>query len=897
MTEKRNYVAAWVDKKSDKIVVIERDESGARHRVRYNPPYYFYIPDEEGEHESIFGDKLTRAEFDSREEYEHAKRHFPVKFESDIPPLKRVLMDYYYGREAPIVNYAFIDIENDYSKSIGWASPTNPYAVINAVTVYQSWTGKYLTYIIPPSKWKGSIDEIYLELHRLIADKQLEDNVIPEFIICIDELDLLTRMCAALEDADILSGWNSEFYDIPYICERLLVNGGEILLSKLDHLGTQLPKKDMVNRFGSEEPIYKLNGKSHVDYMDAIKKFTFTGRSSYALGNILEEEIGIGKIEYSGTLEELYNNNFALFSIYNFRDVSGLVQLDQKFKFISLINQMAHENTVNFSAMLGTVAYVETGITNHAHNVLNKIVHDKVIVDTEKVEGAIVMTPQIGLHEWIGSVDINSLYPNVIRSLNISPEMVIGQFEDKEIAWRDIRDNSSESHMLMLQEGGQRTLKASEWKEVLKDNQWAISAYGTVFNQSRGRGAVADILGFWYSERKRLQEEKKKWSIKVKQFKPDTPEYAEAVIQQDHFDLLQLTKKISMNSLFGALLNKAFKFGSESMGASTTATGRQITTFMIEGIGEFLTGERIPLVKTTEIDKDGKLQHSYSCKSDAIIYGDTDSLYFKTWGQNKEEAVEIADMAAEKINKDFPSYMRAAFNCQPGFDTFIKAGRELVGIRGLFQAKKKYMIKIVDLEGFAVDKMKSMGSEIKKSDTPKPIQTFLKTTTDMILEGRDYETVATYINEQRKTILKNKENVFLLGIAKQINNLDKFEAEYNNPGTVRSESGNKLTVPGHVRASLNYNYLLNIFDKGAKSIRSGDKAVIFYLKPNEYQFDTIAFPSEFVRFPKWFDENFKIDIKKTEGRMFDSKLSGIFAALGKDVPSPQSVHTNSILEF
>ena len=360
----------------------------------------------------------------------------------------------------------------------------------------------------------------------------------------------------------------------------------------------------------------------------------------------------------------------------------------------------------------------------------------------------------------------------------------------------------------------------------------------------------------------------------------------------------QLTKKISMNSLYGALLNPAFRFGDERLGASVTATGRQITTHMIETIGELLTGERHALEKTSSVDKDGRLVHEYRSASPAIIYGDTDSCYYKCLGAtNLEEAIEIADVAAEGVNSSFPRFMQQAFKCQPGFNELIKAGREVVGTRGLFQAKKKYMIKVADLEGTRVDKLKSMGSEIKKADTPKIIQQFLKQTVDMILDGRNYEDICEYVNQQRISVLKNKSNVFLLGVAKQVNNLDKYMAEYENPGTFRSTSGGKLTIPGHARAACNYNALLRQFDPGAKTIKSGDKILIYYLKKNMYGYDALAIPAEMTRFPQWVTDNFSIDVKTTEDRMFDSKLSGIFSALGREVPSPQSVLNSSILGF
>jgi DNA polymerase elongation subunit (family B) len=957
--DNNNYVAAWHDYKTDKVIVLERDADGKMYRKRYNSPYYFYVPDDEGSFTSIFGDKLSRHEFESKQEFDSAKNSSPVRFESDFTPLKRILMDVYYKRPAPPIYYAFLDIEVDYAQKLGFAGPTNPYAIINAVTVYQSWTGKFLTGVVPPMvdvkledgsigqvRWTeipgNNLKKLYAEIDSLIAAKELREGFRPEIVIYNTESELLQFMLNAIVEADIISGWNSTFYDIPYIAERLLLLGGEQLLQRLEHVGVRAPRKEMVNRFGTEEPIYKFQGRSHLDYMELFKKFTFEGRVSYALGNILQEEVGVGKLDFDGTLEELYHNAFPKFVAYNFRDVDGLVQLDSKFKFMAIANQMAHENTVNFDAVLGTVSYVETGIANHAHYELNKIVPDKNIIQNKKVEGAIVLTPTIGLHQWIGSVDINSLYPNTIRSLNISPEKIIGQFEthgtndEKEQAWKDIAGLSYDSHpetkhTLFLESGEQLLMTGSEWKQLIIDNRWAISAYGTVFDQSCGKGVVADILGYWYDERKRLQAEKKKYA-KLAKAETDPLKKAEYEKLEEQYDLLQLTKKISMNSLYGALLNAAFRFGDERMGASTTGTGRAITTHMMYTIEELATGkakryakvlgvEKIAkssgigysgmfyMLKRDQWDKNRKLFLNKNAQPpedfedfEAIIYGDTDSAYFHTKATNKADAVLIADEIAKLTNDTFPKFMRDAFNCQPEFDQLIKAGREVVGERALFQAKKKYIIKVVDLEGFAVDKMKSMGSEIKKADTPKIIQKFLKETVDKILSGDDYSEVATFVNQQRRTVLKNKLNVFELGVAKQVNNLDKYTAEYLNPGsmTVRNpENGKdkKLTITGQARAACNYNFLLDTFEPGAKPVSAGDKILIYCLKPNDFGFKTIGFPAEISHFPKWFLENFTVDINLTEEKMFDSKLEGIFSALGKDVPSPQSVLTNSIMEF
>jgi hypothetical protein len=319
---------------------------------------------------------------------------------------------------------------------------------------------------------------------------------------------------------------------------------------------------------------------------------------------------------------------------------------------------------------------------------------------------------------------------------------------------------------------------------------------------------------------------------------------------------------------------------------------------MMETVAFLLTGEKTKLQKRSVYDEEEeRFANSYSSASPVIIYGDTDSVYFKTLASNEQEAVEIADTVVESLNDTFKPFMQDAFLATNEFDGFIAANREIVASRGLFQAKKKYVVKIVDLEGKKVNKLKTMGSEIKKADTPKVIQVFLKSVVDKILDGQSYEELATFVNSQRIHVLK-KLNVFSLGVAKQVNNLDKYMAEYLAPGTFKAANGKKLTIPGHARASCNYNAFIAEHDPGLKRIYAGDKVFIFYLRQNQFNFKALAFPAEMTKFPEWFSEHFKVDIKTTEDKMFDSKLESIFtAAYQKEVPTHQSVLTNSLLEF
>lgn len=899
------YVGAIFDQENQNVIVWERDDSGTRVPYIYDAPYYFYAPDEEGTFTSIFGHTLKKIVSRDRDEHKQLCKQHRLRFESDFNPLDRVLMDKYYGAPTPKLHTAFLDIEVDYSLDGGFSSPDNPYAPINAITIYKQWRNEYVTIAVPPpGVWPSLVFPDQLSWPTELSLAEFDSDVKTSLFIVENESQLLALTLKEINNSDVLSGWNSEFFDMPYLAKRTQMILGERELGKWSFQGASLPRFKMTEQFGSERTVVELSGRNHLDYLQLFKKFTFEGRASYSLGNIAEEELSIPKLDYDGTLYELYRKDFKHFLMYNIRDVEVIHRLDEKFKFISLANMMSHENTVLPGAVLGTVKYVETGITNYAHNILGKIVGDKQPVEsTEKVEGAIVLTPKIGLHMWVGSVDINSLYPSVIRALNISPEKIIGQFTFGEQDWVGIKQADEEFHTLKLEDGNFIALTGAQWKAILAENKWAVSAYGTVFDQSKGKGLIPIVLEDWYNGRKKLQAEKKRWTSIRKKLEDSgdksSAEYLDACKQEEYFDLLQLTRKIQLNSTYGALLNAFFRFFRIEMGASVTATGRAITTHMLGTIGELLTGKFSTLTSYTKKDKDGKLSKFYETDADSpVIYGDTDSGYFLTYATNKNEAVEIADTVAEGVNASFPGFMINSFGCQkPDFHNLIKAGREIVGIRGLFQAKKKYMIKVVDIEGVETDKMKSMGSEIKKADTPKPIQKFLKSVVDMILNGSEFNEVEKFVNDERKRLFSKKQyyDIISLGVARSANNL---ESQYEDFKKIEKAGKGRVRLPGHIRASVMYNELaLDQEGPSAKLIQSGDKVKVFYLHKNQFNVKSIAFPSDITKFPTWFSENFKVDVPLTEQKMIDAKLEGIFNAWGFEVPTIQGAFIKTIIDF
>lgn len=883
--------AAWGD--YGKIIVWEKTKTGNRIMKTYDPVYYFYVPAEDGKYKGIDGVNLNKITFRNKNEFEIGLRTERIRYESDFSIMERTLMDNYLNCEPPILNIGFIDIEVDYDPEVGFARVSNAYAPISALTIYQSSLQKYVSFVVPPPNWDKKFTESI-------------DN--SEIIICDNERELLENFLLIIEDVDVISGWNSEFFDLPYIAKRIERVLGPSAVKRLNFKGARNePKWKEVERFGVIEQIIELEGRVHLDYLKLFKKFNLEGRPSFSLAAIADDELEIPKLSFDGTLYDLYRNDFTKFVLYNIRDTEILVKLNNKFKYIELANNMVHEATVNFNSVFGSVNLIDTAITNFAHR-KNLIVLDKRHTPGEHVEGAIVMTPKIGLSKWVFSCDINSLYPSVMRSNNLSIEKIIGQFTRSELDWQAIFTKNEDEVISLRLENSNELLEANgkEWNEILSEKKWCVTAFGTVLDESQGDGIVPAVLKYWFDGRKELQAKKKEWAKKADDLLKDgklktDKEYLDCIIQSDYYDMLQGVRKVLLNSTYGATLNEFCRFHDARLGASTTATGRQITTFMIESVGNLISGNNTKIIKTT--NSDGYNEYSYD--GNEIIYGDTDSVYasLQNCVSSKDEAIEIADEIVNAVNKKFPEFMRTAFLCQPGFDGLIRANREVIAESSIFQAKKKYMLYVVNLEGKDLDKedkkaFKTMGSDIKTSTTPEPIKKFLKKVTLDILYGVDKSLIENYIIEFRNNFdITSASGVHPLEIATQ-GSAKVLEDYYQRWSRLEKKGLGKVNLPGHIRAAINYNECLRNFnDKNSLPITSGSKIKLVYLEKNDYNFKSMAFPADTDKFPNWFNETFKVDMKIMEEKLIDNKLSNIFTALGWEVPTIQSQFNNSVFVF
>jgi len=886
-----SYVDALFDRDSDIVRVVERKD-GKRKYHEYPIKYTFYYEDQKGKFKSIYGDPISRIVCKNTKEFrkELAINKGKKMFESDINPIFQCLSENYLNQDAPKLNIAFFDIETDFDPERGFADPSDPFMPITSISVYLQWMETMICLAVPPKTL--TMDQAKAELEGI-------DNV----MLFEKESEMIDTFLTLIEDADILSGWNSEGYDIPYT-----VNRTSRVLSKDDTrrfcLWGQLPKKREYEKYGKSAVTFDLIGRVHLDSLELYRKYTYEERHTYRLDAIGEIEVGENKVPYEGTLDQLYNNDFRKFIEYNIQDTALLDKLDKKLRFIDLSNELAHANTVLLQTTMGAVAVTEQAIVNEAHRrgmqVPNRPHRDE---ENTQAAGAYVAFPKKGLHKWIASMDLNSLYPSVIRALNMDPATVVGQLrpdisdarvkEDMGLkkksfagSWEG-RFSTEEYESVMAQkrevaltvdwENGQSDILsgAEIYKLIFDSNQpWMLSANGTIFTTEH-EGVIPGLLKRWYSERKELQAMLKK------------AKDAGNATEIEYWDKRQLVKKINLNSLYGAILNPGCRFFDKRIGQSTTLSGRTIVKHMSAEANKVITG-------------------TYDHTGDAVIYGDTDSVYFSAYPTLKEQidkgdipwstenAIKLYDQVSDAVDSTFIDFMYDAFHCPKSRADVIAAGREIVAKSGLYITKKRYAALVIDNEGFRTDvegkpgKVKAMGLDLRRSDTPVFMQEFLSELLLMVLTDAEERKVLDRITEFRKEFKLRPG--FEKGAPKRANKIGHYQRLEEKQG--------KANMPGHVRASINWNTLKRMNgDKYSQEIVDGMKVIVCKLKQNPLGYTSVAYPTDELRIPDWFKE-LPFDGDAMEATIIDNKLDNLIGVLNYDLEDTKQNNTfNSLFDF
>ncbi|VVC05890.1 DNA polymerase 1 [uncultured archaeon] len=521
------YISARTNRHQEKIEVVSR-VNGKRIEDSFPIDYTFYYSDSNGGYRTIFGDHVSKVTPKSSKEFHIDLSRLSGKklWESDLNPVFKCLSKHFRGSGVPNLHLTFLDIEVNFSKEKGYATPEDPFSEVTAITISYSWEdNRLITLALRPKTYSA---EKAQEIGANFSDT----------IVFETEKELLDAFLLLIEDSDVLSGWNSESYDIPYLVNRIIRVLGKDDTRRLC-LWNEYPQEKKIEKYGKESKTYELVGRVAIDLLQVYRKFTYEERHSYSLDSIAEYELHDCKTPYAGSLDQLYYDDFEKFIEYNRKDVELLVRLEDKLKFISLMNMISHENSVLIPNALGTVTMMDQAILNRVHD-MGLIGVNRRQKDAIEIPGAYVANPNVGVHEWVGSFDLTSLYPSNIRALNMSPETIVAQVRleytekmireklAKEKTWTEcwtgvfetleyqaIIDKREDVQLIIdWEKKSSETMTAADvYKMIFESGEkWVISANATIYSLEHV-GVVPEMLTDWFRDRKNIQRQAEELDI------------------------------------------------------------------------------------------------------------------------------------------------------------------------------------------------------------------------------------------------------------------------------------------------------------------------------------------------------------------------------------------------
>ena len=771
-------------------------------------------------------------------------------YESDVNADTRTLVDMYHETDDLSIGHRELFFDIEVSGEGGYSTAENADNPLTSIAFYDKAGDRYVAILIDKKKKVKPVSEGNFILEVVQSEIEL--------------INLFLRYYLEIQPT-ILTGWNIEFFDIPYLYNRITKVCGQSYANVLSPIN-QVEYLKFRNR-------YKIMGVAILDYMALYKNFTYSEEPSYALDFICRKELGRGKIEYEGTLDRLYETDIDKFIKYNINDVELVVDLDNKLKFLDQARGICHKGHVPYEDIFFTTRYLDGACLTYMKR-LGIVAPDRKRHNKEESEeessndfaGAFVKDPIPGLYHWIFDEDMASLYPSIIRSLNISPETKIGRFEN----WKDIQDifltgngngnakfkyaNSTKSEIVLVE-------NLRNW---LNEHNYSISAIGVVYDKTN-QGLVPSILETWMSEREEYK------ALAKKHGKEGNIELAR------FFDARQLTMKIVNNSLYGALGAVGFRFHDLDNAESITLSGQSVIKHSMLKGNEWFT-------KQTGEDKE------------YVIYVDTDSNYFsakpiidmmeKRLGKelSKQEKTDItfktSQVVEKYINDSFDSYAAHVHNSN---EHFFSIKQEYVSESGLWIAKKRYAQKIISEKGVSISQLTSgkkdwkldvKGMDVVRSNFPKAFREFMSGILIDILNVEPRDVIDTKILNFREgmKIKPLLDIMFPTGV--------KEVSKFTISGTGNMFSERMKGTPIHVKSALNYNDLLVYYKIDSISpIGNGEKIKWTYLKNNPLGLDTLAVrgfedPIEIIKFIEQY-----IDYERIFEASLENKLGDFYNAL------------------
>jgi DNA polymerase elongation subunit (family B) len=771
----KNLVHVWDDK-----------------RGYFSFPYtrYAYEKSANGEYETLYGDTVTKI-------YKF-KKDDPNLFESDVPETTRVLVDTYTDSDIPSDGHVILTYDIEVEMLSGLPDVEKAENELTSIAIHDSATNQYWVLVMDREG-------------KLVEKKTEKAHVIP----LRTEAQLLLKYLEIYEyiNPTIVTGWNIDYFDTPYLYNRIKRILGERNANRLSPIGECF--------WSPYRKRFFMAGVSYLDYLSLYKNFTYSELDSYRLDSIAQRELGRGKIEYSGNLDILFETDIEKFIEYNLVDVELVVEFDRKLQFIDTARGICHAGHVPYEDFVYSSKYLEGALLTYLKR-KNIVAPNKPADRRERMEalrenneekfiGAYVKAPIVGKYDWIYDLDLTSLYPSIIMSINISPETKVGKIEDWDA--QDFVKGRRDTWVI-----NDDSITHENLKKFFEQSKFSIASNGVMYRTDKV-GCIPDILDLWFSQRVEFRKLEKKYGESG-----DKEKYA-------FYKKRQLVQKILLNSLYGVLGLPAFRFYDVDNATAVTTTGQTV-------------------IKSTADMANIKYNKELNTpNADSNIYIDTDSVFFSAvplldhrytnWKDNDQNIIagyvnDIAGEMQDYLNDFYDILAKKIFNIDKHR---FEIKKEYVSKSGIWIAKKRYAQWIISDNGVPVDKLDVKGLDVVRSSYPAAFRAFMSEILIEILRGDSEEQLTNRVYDFKN----NLPNMDVVKIAKAgaVKNLSKYLPKKK---TQTAMFQFMPSTPAHVKASIAYNQLITHFGLQTQyePLKDGDKIKWVYLKQNPYGLDAVA---------------------------------------------------------
>ena len=783
-------------------------------------------------------------------------------YEQDVDKCTRVLIDLYKDSdEGPKQhNIVYFDIECEIGGTLTTEYIKTAPMKMTSVALYDQTTQKYYCLILDE---KNQIEAV--EGDKEIRPYKTEAEMLSAFLNLWEELD-----------PTIITGWNSGFFDVPYMYYRMCNVLGKNEASRLSPL-----RKLNFTDWDQSQPI-ELAGINHLDYMLLFKKYIVKQEPSYALNNIGEKYVNLAKIEYEGSLDKLFQTDINKFIEYNIRDVEIIIELEKKMKFIDLTVILCHlchvpyeqiylSTVLNDGAIL-TYLKRQDIVSPNKPTTINPALKERTEDD---YAGGYLKDPEPGLYEWVIDLDFTSLYPSIIRSLNIGIETLVGRIVnsgkyDSQWTYAELKQMKGDELVVIEKLNDNFTttrtqVPISKIIKLIEDNKWIIAASGAIFRTDKS-SVVCEVLTDWFNKRVEYKD------LMKKAYKSGDAEKGEFYNRRQH------AYKIKLNDVYGCYAINSWRYtdGHKMISSAITLTGQRLLQESIINMNRWINAH----LKT---DKDH------------IITSDTDSLFIQVKDilvargvdlTNKEACIKATlEIASElqKISNEFiGKFALDAFHIPSDRMHFFELKQEVVIERSYHSGKRRYAMLIVNKEGVATEEMVMMGLDLMKSNMPPLYKKFGQNLLKEIMSGKPKAEVDKLIVDFKSQL----EKMSWVDLAKPtgVKQINSYIAKRPAPGEIFSEF--KLKAPINTKAAVYYNDLLKFkkLDKKYTRFTEGDKMKYVSLKPNPFNISVIGFKG--IDDPEFITEFIDkyVDREDAFNSVLLNKLTGVYEDIKWDFP-------------